>query len=125
MEIDGCHFPDDLLYDVEENVWARRGKHVVTLGITCVFASIAGKLKTVQFRPVGLKLEAGKSIATVESPTYFGVVRSPVGGELVEINDELLNKPYLANRHPYAEGWFARILASRLGVQASTSLDAG
>ncbi|MDG7011814.1 MAG: sulfurtransferase TusA family protein [Nitrososphaerota archaeon] len=112
MEINACQFPDDLLYDVEGNVWVWRGSETLIVGATCIFAFIAGKIEAVKFKPIGSKLQTGMSIATVESSKYFGVVRSPVGGELVEVNNELLGNPSLANKHPYTGGWFARISPS-------------
>ena len=113
MEISKCLFPDDILYDLEANVWVRReSDKITTLGITCIYSSVAGRIETVKFKPIGTFLERGKSVATIESTKFFGAVRTPVSGELVEINQELLSKPSLANKYPYSNGWFARIQPS-------------
>ena len=99
MEISNCLFPDDLLYDSEANVWARRESVKTTaLGLTCVYSSVAGRIETVKVKPIGTFLERGKSVATIESAKFFGAVRTPVSGKLVEINQELLSKPSFANK---------------------------
>ena len=110
VEVSNCLFPDDLLYDLEANVWARgEPDKTTTLGITCIYSAVAGRIETVKFKPIGTFLERGKSVATIESAKFFGAVRTPVSGTLVEINQELLSKPSLANKHPYTNGWFARM----------------
>jgi glycine cleavage system H protein len=86
----------------------------VTIGITSILASIAGRLSTIKLKKVGTKVERGKSIGTIESIKYFGVVRSPVSGTLLEINDSIINRPKIANDSPYTEGWFARMECSSL-----------
>ncbi|HLE53906.1 MAG TPA: hypothetical protein VI999_01510 [Thermoplasmata archaeon] len=109
MRIGGCEFPDDLLYGLEENVWARRDLDGIVLGITSAHAFLAGRLTTVAFKPVGAVLERGKSVATIESPRFFGAVRTPFAGRLVDVNRELVDRPSLGSKHPYSRGWFAKL----------------
>jgi glycine cleavage system H protein len=109
MKIDNCSFPEDLLYDAENFIWINNKEKSVTVGITAIMASIAGRLSSIKLKPVGTKLEKGKSCGTLESAKYFGVVRTPVSGIIVQVNKSLMNKPKLANDFPYAEGWFVKI----------------
>ena len=109
MKIGNCSFPEDLLYDAENFIWISNKEKSVTIGITAIMASIAGRLSSIKLKPVGTKLEKGKSCATLESAKYFGVVRTPVSGIIVQVNKSLMNKPKLANDFPYAEGWFVKI----------------
>jgi glycine cleavage system H protein len=109
MKIDNCSFPEDLLYDAENFIWISNKEKSVTIGITAIMASIAGRLSSIKLKPVGTKLEKGKSCGTLESAKYFGVVRTPVSGIIVQVNKSLMNKPKLANDFPYAEGWFVKI----------------
>jgi glycine cleavage system H lipoate-binding protein/TusA-related sulfurtransferase len=110
MKIDNCSFPEHLLYDTENFVWiSNKEKKIVTIGITVIMASIAGKLSSIKLKPVGTKLEKGKSCGVLESTKYFGVVRTPISGTIVQVNDSLMDKPKLANDFPYAEGWFVKI----------------
>lgn len=82
--IQGCLFPDNLYYDIEESVWAQIDKDTVTIGINCIYTCIARKISAVKFKPLGT-LERGKSVATIERST-FGAVRSPINGKL-EVNE--------------------------------------
>jgi glycine cleavage system H protein len=110
MKIDNCSFPEDLLYDTENFVWiSNKEKKSVTIGITVIMASIAGKLSSIKLKPVGTKLEKGKSCGILESTKYFGVVRTPISGTIVQVNNSLMDKPKLANDFPYSEGWFIKI----------------
>jgi glycine cleavage system H protein len=109
MKIGNCSFPEDLLYDAENFIWVSNKEKSVTIGITAIMASIAGRLSSIKLKPVGTKLEKGKSCGTLESAKYFGVVRTPVSGIIVQVNKSLMNKPKLANDFPYAEGWFVKI----------------
>jgi glycine cleavage system H protein len=109
MKIGNCSFPEDLLYDAENFIWVSNKEKSVTVGITAIMASIAGRLSSIKLKPVGTKLEKGKSCGTLESAKYFGVVRTPVSGIIVQVNKSLMNKPKLANDFPYAEGWFVKI----------------
>src|SRR5215211_4248150 len=110
MKIDNCSFPEDLLYDTENFVWiSNKGKKTVTIGITVIMTSIAGKLSSIKLKPVGTKLEKGKSCGVLESVKYFGVVRTPVSGTIVQVNNSLIHKPKLANDFPYTEGWLVKV----------------
>jgi glycine cleavage system H protein len=109
MKIDNCSFPEDLLYDTENFVWLSNKEKTVTIGITVIMASIAGKLSSIKLKSIGTKLEKGKSCGALESAKYFGVLRTPVSGIIVQVNKSLMDKPKLANDFPYIEGWFVKI----------------
>ena len=110
MQIDYCEFPEDLLYDLENNVWVQFvSKTRARLGITSVQAALAGKINVVKLKPVGTKFQRSKSVASIESNRYFGVVRTPLTGTLVSVNSRLESEPKLANDFPYTLGWFGEI----------------
>jgi glycine cleavage system H protein len=115
MKIDNCSFPEDLLYDSENFVWMGNKEKTVTIGITTIMTSIAGKLSRIKLKPVGTKLEKGMSCGSLESAKYFGVVRTPISGTIVQVNKSLMDKPKLANDSPYTEGWFVKIEPSDMG----------
>lgn len=117
MLIDNCEFADNALYDLENNVWISIEEKHATLGITSVHAALAGKLKEVKLKPTGSKVQRGQSVATVESVKYFGVVRTPLSGTLIEINADLEKQPKFANDFPYDRGWFVKIEPARLSEE--------
>lgn len=102
----GCNMPDDLLYDVENHIWFKeQGDGNVKLGMTTVATAMAGQLVAFTPKKVGRPVQAGKSCATVESGKWVGPAKSAAGGEIVTVNEDLVNKPSLANEDPYGAGW--------------------
>ena len=115
LQIEYCEFPDDALYDLENNVWVRfDSQKRAKLGITSVHAALAGRLNKVKFKPTGASVGKTQSVATIESVRYFGVVRTPLAGTLIAVNSRLENEPKLANDSPYTLGWFAELEFSLL-----------
>jgi glycine cleavage system H lipoate-binding protein/TusA-related sulfurtransferase len=105
-----CEFPEEVLYDLENMVWAKpSGDGLLIVGITSTLSSLAGKLTSVRFKETGRRYECGRSIATIESPRFVGAVRMPVDGILAEVNHRVAERPKLANDFPYGKGWLARI----------------
>ncbi len=119
MKINHCEFPEDILYDVENFVWSKLNSddETMTIGIITCLGYISGKLSNINLRTVGITVERGKGIGTIESPRYFGVVRSPISGKVVELNSSLMRKPELANKYPYTQGWFAKLKVTSMGEE--------
>ena len=105
----GCDIPDDLWYQVDKHVWARYDDGLVTVGLTDVAQHLAKGIISVTPKKIGRRIEAGKSVATVESSKWVGPVPSPVTGELVEVNEQAVADPGVVNREPYGAGWIARL----------------
>ncbi|HQR24875.1 MAG TPA: glycine cleavage system protein H [Steroidobacteraceae bacterium] len=104
--VKGCDLPDDLLYDVENQIWFRElGDGTVKLGMTAVATAMAGKLVAYTPKSVGKDVKAGKSCATVESGKWVGPAKTAAAGTVVAVNDALSANPSLANSDPYGEGW--------------------
>ena len=106
----GCNLPDELLYDVENNIWYRENPDgTVTLGMTAVAAAMAGQLVAFTAKKAGRKVQSGKSCATVESGKWVGPAKIAFDAEVVEVNDALIGSPKLANAEPYGEGWMVKV----------------
>jgi glycine cleavage system H protein len=104
--VKGCNLPDELLYDVDNHIWFRDlGDGTVKLGMTTVATALAGQLVAFTPKKAGKSIDAGKSCATVESGKWVGPAKSAVAGEVLQINDELVAKPSIANDDPYDAGW--------------------
>ena len=109
-DVRGCHLPDDLLYDVESHIWFReQDDGTVKLGMTTVATAMAGQLVAFTPKKVGRTVQAGKSCATVESGKWVGPAKSAAAGEIVAVNEDLVDKPTLANEDPYGAGWLVVI----------------
>ncbi len=102
----GCHLPDELLYDVENHIWFQEvGEGNVKLGMTAVATAMAGQVVAFTPKRVGRSVRAGKSCATVESGKWVGPAKSAAAGEVVEVNEDLVNEPGMVNADPYDKGW--------------------
>ena len=109
-DVRGCHLPDDLLYDVDNHIWFRElSDGNVKLGMTTVATAMAGQLVAFTPKKAGRAVQAGRSCATVESGKWVGPAKSAAAGEVVAINEELVNRPALANEDPYDAGWMVVI----------------
>jgi glycine cleavage system H protein len=114
MEIENCVFPDDLYYDLENLTWIRKESgSILVIGITPILSTLAGRLSAITFRPINTVVQKGKSLGTIESGKFFGVVRSPIAGKIVSINSRLIGSPKLANDSPYRDGWFVELEPSQ------------
>jgi glycine cleavage system H protein len=106
----GCNLPDELLYDVENNIWYRdNGDGTVTLGMTAVAAAMAGRLVAFTPKKAGRSVKAGKSCATIESGKWVGPAKIAFDADVVESNDALEANPPLANSDPYGAGWMVKV----------------
>jgi glycine cleavage system H protein len=104
--VKGCNLPEDLLYDVENQIWFKElGDGTVKLGMTAVATAMAGKLVAYTPKGVGKEVKAGKSCATVESGKWVGPAKTAAGGTVVAVNEALAATPSTANSDPYGEGW--------------------
>jgi glycine cleavage system H lipoate-binding protein/TusA-related sulfurtransferase len=113
--IDNCNFPDNLLYDPDNFVWLDTSNvDSIKIGIIPILSFISGKIKKIKLKQMNTFIEKGKSIGSIESLKYFGIIRSPINGEIVEINDALQSKPKQVNDSPYDLGWFVKIIPSNL-----------
>ena len=102
----GCDLPDDLLYDVENNIWFLEiGDGNVRIGMTSVAVAMAGRLVAVTPKRVGRSVKAGRSCATIESGKWVGPAKTLASGEVIEINGAIVEKPDIANDDPYGAGW--------------------
>ena len=106
----GCDLPDDLLYDVENNLWYRdNGDQTFTCGMTTIATGMAGQLVAFTPKRIGRSIKAGKSCATVESGKWVGPAKLGFNAEIVESNDELSGSPALANTDTYGAGWMVKV----------------
>ncbi|NOJ30385.1 MAG: hypothetical protein DA328_09495 [Nitrososphaeraceae archaeon] len=111
MKINNCDFPDDVLYDVENFTWIKNESdtEIITVGIIPILTHIAGKISAIKLKKNGTLIEKDMSIGSIESSRYFTVIRSPIKGEIVEINNKIIENPKIVNNFPYGNGWFVRL----------------
>ncbi len=109
-QVRGCELPDDLLYDVQNNIWYRENDDgTVTVGMTAIAGAMAGQIVAITPKRAGRKVVPGRSCATVESGKWVGPAKLLSGGEVVEVNKDIVSSPGLANSEPYGSGWLLKV----------------
>jgi len=93
----------------EDHEWAELEGEIITVGITDYAQGQLGDIVYVELPDIGRTLDQGEETAVVESVKAAGDVKSPVTGEVVEVNDVLNDEPELVNQDPENEGWFFKI----------------
>ncbi|TXI97298.1 MAG: glycine cleavage system protein GcvH [Neisseriales bacterium] len=95
---------------VDTHEWVRlEADGVVSVGITNHAQELLGDLVYVELPAVGTSISTGDTIGVVESVKAASDLYSPVAGEVVEINDEVVADPTLANTEPHAAGWLFKV----------------
>jgi glycine cleavage system H protein len=104
-------YPEDLRYH-EEHDWARIEGDEGALGITWFAADALGEL--VHFEPpeVGSTVTKGQSYGEVESVKAVSDVIAPLSGEVLAVNEQVVDAPETVNEDPYGSGWLIRIRLS-------------
>jgi glycine cleavage system H protein len=96
--------PPDLRY-TREHEWTKVEGDRVRVGITDYAQEQLGDVVFVELPAVGAKVRSSDPFGTVESVKAVSELFSPFSGEVVEVNEVLLDKPELVNADPYGEGW--------------------
>ncbi|MFN4263826.1 MAG: glycine cleavage system protein H [Thioalkalivibrionaceae bacterium] len=109
MDCNGCEFHPELFYDDEFQIWLRReADDSLTVGMTDLSQTIAGKIIHVRVRKPGTRRPPGKPVATIESGKWAGPIPNFIDCTIVEGNEEVLENPVLLNSDPY-NAWIARV----------------
>jgi glycine cleavage system H protein len=116
-------YPDDRMYH-EEHDWARVEGDDAVLGITWFAADALGELVHFEAPDVGSTVTKGQSYGEVESVKAVSDVIAPLSGEVLEVNERVVNAPETVNEDPYGNGWLLRIRVADPG-EADALLDAG
>jgi glycine cleavage system H protein len=103
--------PSDLKY-TKSHEWVRVNGDTVTVGITDHAQHELTDIVFVELPDKGRKVKAGEACAVVESVKTASDIYSPVSGEILETNKEVVDDPALVNSEPHAGGWFYKIKLS-------------
>ena len=116
-------YPEDLKYHPEHD-WARIEGDEATLGITWYAQDALGEL--VHFEPPeeGAQIAKDASYGEVESVKAVSEVIAPLSGEVVSVNQKVVEAPETVNDDPYGAGWLVRVRLSEPS-EVDALLDAG
>jgi glycine cleavage system H protein len=104
-------YPDNFRY-TKEHEWVLAEEDTGTVGITDHAQEELGDIVYVDLPKVGTRIEAGKTLGTVESVKAVSDIYSPVSGEVTEINESLADAPEKLNADPHGAAWLVKIRLS-------------
>jgi glycine cleavage system H protein len=107
-----------VLYTVDHEWIALDDAGVSTVGITAHAQDALGDVVFVDLPTVGTTVAKGDNAAVVESVKAAADVKSPMSGEVVEVNEALRADPSLANSDPMGQGWFYKLRVSQAAEAA-------
>src|SRR5437660_2523466 len=93
----------------KEHEWVRQEGDLVVVGITDYAQSQLGDVVYVELPEIGRKVAQGKEAAVVESAKAASEVYAPVSGEVVAVNDAIVEDPARVNADAMGEGWFLKL----------------
>jgi glycine cleavage system H protein len=114
--------PEELQY-TRSHEWVRTEDDTATIGITDYAQEELGDIVYVELPEEGATFDAGDSFGTVESVKAVSDLYTPIGGEVVEINETLNDSPEKINEDPYGEGWIVKLRVSDEGSELLSASD--
>jgi glycine cleavage system H protein len=100
--------PKDLRY-TKTHEWARLDGDVVTIGLSDFAQNELGDITYLELPEVGDAVTQSEPLGVVESVKAASDIYSPVGGEVVERNEDVVGAPELVNQSPYEQAWLIKV----------------
>ena len=103
--------PDELQYSVDDE-WILSEDDSVTVGVTDFAQQQLGDIVYVELPTVGDQIAKGTPFGVIESVKAVSDLNAPVSGEVVAINEDLIDQPEIINEECYGAGWIIKIKPS-------------
>ena len=100
--------PTDRRY-TKEHEWVRVENDLGTVGITDYAQDQLGDIVYLDLPSPGTQVKQMEKLGEIESVKAVSELYSPISGEVVEVNQEVIDRPELVNQSPYDEGWLVRV----------------
>jgi glycine cleavage system H protein len=102
----GHDFPDDLFYDVDNQIWyAPLPDGTLRVGFTSWATALMGEVLVFTPKRIGHAFEKNRWLAMVESGKWIGAARAAFDGTVLAHNQTLVDRPGLLTKDPFGEGW--------------------
>ena len=107
-------YPTDRKYS-QEHEWVKgEDDGTVLVGITDYAQEHLGDIVFLELPQIGANLSQTQKLGEVESVKSVSDIFSPVSGEVLAVNQAVVDSPELVNEDPYDKGWLVRIKPSQL-----------
>ncbi|GLJ79380.1 glycine cleavage system protein GcvH [Microbacterium imperiale] len=114
----------DALKYTAEHEWVSLSGTTATVGITDYAAEKLGDVVYVDLPAVGTAVTADEVCGEIESTKSVGELYAPLSGEVVEVNDAVVDDPSQVNAGPFDGGWLIRISVDPAAVERLLDRDA-
>ena len=103
------NIPEDLKY-TKTHEWVKQGADgSLVVGISDHAQGLLGDMVFIELPEVGTSYNSGDDCAVVESVKAASDVYCPVSGEVVAINESVVDAPEVVNQDPYGDGWLFKV----------------
>ena len=102
------NIPENLKY-TKDHEWVKIEDNVATIGVTDFAQSELGDIVFVEIETLDEELDAEEVFGSVEAVKTVSDLFMPLGGNVIEVNENIESSPELVNSDPYGEGWMIKI----------------
>lgn len=121
MRFGKVDIPEDLSY-TKNHLWVKVQDSLCVLGWTDYIQSNAGDVNYVELPQQGIPVDVNQDFGSIETSKWVDRLYSPIKGQVVEVNDKVINDPELINKAPFTDGWLVKIeLQGEIGSQSLMS----
>ncbi len=93
----------------KEHEWVEKSDQIIIVGITEFAQDQLGDIVSIELPQVSSSFKQNDVMIIIDSVKASSDIYCPVDGEIIEINEKLLEHPELINQSPYEEGWIVKI----------------
>lgn len=98
----------------KEHEWLVIKEGVAVMGISDFAQKQLGDIVSVELPKAGSAFKQGQPMAIVDSVKASSDIYSAITGEVIEVNEQLVEHPELINQSPQDQGWIVKIKPSNL-----------
>ena len=98
----------------KEHEWIKIKEGVAIIGISDFAQEQLGDIVSIELPKAGGVFRQGQTMAIVDSVKASSDIYAPISGEIIEVNEGLIEKPEMINQSPYDSGWIAKIKPSNM-----------
>ena len=97
-----------------EHEWVKIKDEMAIIGISDFAQEQLGDIVSIELPKAGGSFRQGQTMAIVDSVKASSDIYAPISGEIIEVNEGLIEKPEIINQSPYDLGWMVKIKPSKM-----------